>query len=486
MIRLEQVKRFQKLNNYRQERAYSMKKNNLCKDNSGFTLVELIVATAILAVIMAPLMRTFYVSLSTSQKADAYGAVTSSVTNVIENVKNANFATMAQDLNGDYGTYLGESQDDPVLHPTTNDVIGEKYYYDNGDQTVVVQWREPTTADADKLLYALDVEDLAAYTNMDLTMIQTGGSVRGEINDVDIAGVVDLEVQTRFQSNRYSDMKITSSDGSVNESDVTKYAKYMDREIKVTLNTTNITTDSDGNTLATPVEGLNYSVEYIYTVYYKYTEDDVTEIDSLSKSYEVFSGNVSSGDDNIIAMQLVYIPLNNQIFTSSAREPEKITIDYDGRLDPDTNIRLFVIKQKRATHSVGCGAYDQDQSITSPFSCTDCASAGVETANYNCNIYLNDGGTSFGTSNFSLLTNVTTNVYDDSSLIAGESTSNKFKFYYAGVDTNQTIDDLVYLKQGGRVYIVQVDIYDSKWSDFDKNNVNASKLLSSMETVKLN
>ena len=57
------------------------------KDNRGFTLLELIVAVAILAVIIAPLLHSFLTSANATRKARATDMATNAVTNLIEEVK---------------------------------------------------------------------------------------------------------------------------------------------------------------------------------------------------------------------------------------------------------------------------------------------------------------------------------------------------------------------------------------------------------------
>ena len=64
------------------------------RDDRGFTLVELIVAIVILAIVFIPLLNTFVVGAKTAAKATAYGNATDVAQNIIENVQAADFDSL--------------------------------------------------------------------------------------------------------------------------------------------------------------------------------------------------------------------------------------------------------------------------------------------------------------------------------------------------------------------------------------------------------
>ena len=66
-------------------------------DDRGFTLVELIVAIVILAIIVIPLLNTFVVGAKTAAKATAYGNATDAAQNLAETVQAADAAVLLSD-----------------------------------------------------------------------------------------------------------------------------------------------------------------------------------------------------------------------------------------------------------------------------------------------------------------------------------------------------------------------------------------------------
>ena len=67
------------------------------RDDRGFTLVELIVAIVILAIIVIPLLNTFVVGAKTAAKATAYGNATDAAQNLAETVQAADAAVLLSD-----------------------------------------------------------------------------------------------------------------------------------------------------------------------------------------------------------------------------------------------------------------------------------------------------------------------------------------------------------------------------------------------------
>lgn len=434
-------------------------------NNSGFTLVELLTAVAILAVIMAPLMRSFYVAMATNLKANQYGAVTSSVGNLIENVKNINLYDLEADLEATYGSVVTTD----VLSPTDSSVIGEKYTFDYDDQKVVVQYRDPQDTDA-ALLRALNVTDLAGYTNMDLTLIQTAGSVMQEVElddgtvvEQSVINDVDAYAKTKFDEFFVTEERnYTVTFEDVNNAPVVKadYGKLIERTIDINL----VGALKDGE------EVIQYTVEYNYQI--DFIRDGYTQITKKLPAYEVFKGDVGVGttisDPNVYAIQFVYMPLNNREEGSSPIDSEKINVSFSGSLAADKQVRLFMIKQSRGTHSVGCSDFDPNDTITNSLNCDKCAHEDYDNNHYRCSVSLTSS-----LDNIAIYTNINKNVYDDSSL-----PDSRFPFTGASGLTT-TLGNLVFTSEGGRIYVVEVDIYE-----VDESGNEA--LLSNMTTVKLN
>lgn len=480
----------------------------LRQDNSGFTLVELIVATAILAVIMAPLMRSFVVAMQTNQLANSYGSTTSAIGNVIETVKDANVSTMAQDLEGDYGTLLNVVDYVPDS-PTFNE--GTPFYYSSGDQTVKVEWNKPTSADY-AILESMNVTDLAAYTNIDLTMIQTGGSVdmanpdtgvmESVINDPDLAAYASL----KNQLGRFSGNNLFFPNAGSDYTESNSYFELVKRVINVNMTAKNYYVDASGNPALSSTPGaikkdsISYVVEYEYNLDFYVGENtgDSDDIVPVTEKYTVFQGTIYPGSDDIFAMQLVYIPMNHNM-NGRAEDPETININFElentgsgSTIDTTFNssVRFFVIKQMRATHSFGCdsGSFNIEDKVSGTHTCDDCSSEDYETDYFTT--HLNIADSTSATYPMAVYTNIANSVYSGADI---QDTSRN-KFTLSGVTDSSGvpmthITDLYKLfnVSDGRIYIVDVEVYDVDSSvSFSEASLTASKLLSSMSTVKLN
>lgn len=427
------------------------------KDNRGFTLVEMLVAAMMLAVIMVPLMRPFFVSLNATQRAVTYGRVTESVENAIEVVKAANIDTMLTNLENYYGA---DKVDD------LSGSSGQFYEVTNGDETIEVTVRAPDDALDGDLLAELNDSDLASFTNMDLALIQVAGSVSDgsggyTLKDVDEATYLYF-------------CNIIGAGYTVDPYEI-------HRTIRVTLTSKGEEEENGGN-----VGILHYDVDYEYS--YTYVKADLTS-DTLTKKVDQFSGTVSTGGDGIIALQLVYIPMNNSLVGENR---EKIVVDYLNHLPVETDfsdptvtydnygLRFFLIKQQRMTHSISCAAYHiggfrGNQVVDEDFECGTCAGESYENNYYSSFVYVNEGKSSYSDLVMGLHGNINVNMY------SGETIDRvgAFNFYYAESGSYQDKstefkDKLVVDTSGDRISIVEVRTF------------NDGTETGYMKTVKLN
>lgn len=72
-------------------------KKQITEDNRGMTLVEIIVAIVILAIVLVPLLHAFVTGANTERKSRQYGEATTAAQNLIESIESM---TMGQVLNG--------------------------------------------------------------------------------------------------------------------------------------------------------------------------------------------------------------------------------------------------------------------------------------------------------------------------------------------------------------------------------------------------
>lgn len=445
------------------------------KNNDGVSLVELIVAVAMLAVIMTPFMRTFLMALRVSDSSKDYSASTLQVGNVIESVKNANASTLSTDLVATYGE----------LKSTDAQLADGVYVYANGDQTVVVtnrtieeaydEYKDSITGpgmsadDAEKLadkefgfLKDLDATDLSVYTNMDATLVQAAGAI--EVTSTE-TGVERSDIVIRdIDIIAYEEMK-----SALGMTDASQIKRRI--EVDITQSGTYLT----------------YKVTYNYwwrtSPNAGWTNPDWSGI--------LFEESITPGTDGIYAIQLVYVPMNLQTAQnpSSPSDAESFVINYKMG-DTDTNqVRFFLIKQVRCVHAVGCSngydkydVIDEDSAVLlcGTTSDTGCANEGYDNEKYTAKIYLN--GDDDDLEYIGLQSNIAVNAYTGVEI---PRASNHFKYIENSGTEKDLVEglNLVYDSQGGRISLVTVNIYDQEFSSsFD---ATTSKLLSSMQTLKL-
>lgn len=432
----------------------------IVQDNRGFTLVELIIATVILSVIMAPLMRSFIMASNMSQNAKSYGAATVSVENAIETVKNASASSFATDLEARYGADSVTFTPDPAAQTVTG-----TYEFEDGTDEIEVVIREPDSSDD---LALLNSQNLAAYTNMDLTLIQTSGSY--ELNSGDL-GYDDAAGGSQYVLNDIDVLGISNVIDSATSRDNTLtgkiIAKEIKRDIEITLAASSHTTSvevvaEDGTT---SIETQTIPV-LKYEIYYKYSYGTHTN------SQRAFSGIVSAGSDDVISLQFVYVPLNQEASTCN----ETINIEYSSLLT-DIPVRLFLIKQVRTTHALSCStaglgttSYNEDQTPRENLNCGTCASAEYDDRSYFCDVTLSVPNSS---ADIDLYSNIHYNIYSDTYL--PESRFNYKEYVEGNVSSSSSLaDKLVVSVSGGRVYIVEIT---------STNTV--TKEVSYMQTLKL-
>lgn len=442
------------------------------RDNRGVTMVELLVAVAMLALIMTPLLRPLLMSLTWTQGASSYGETTSYMENAMEAVKAADVTNMVSGLE-----YYYNSPSATVEDVTLTEAVAagsQKYVVTDGTQKIEIVVREPNDTDTDltddfweEYLTELNGSTLSSFTNIDLTLLQTPGTI------YDSAGEVkNKDVDEIFYEQLLRKKNLTSI--TANQLKRTIKINFFDGE-ELTANYT----DSTGADVSHKVGNISYQVEY----WYSYAgEDDVV-------GGKVYEGSITTGTDGVVAVQLVYAPLNNDMATTgnTSNVYEDIEIVYSGHLPvkegsvPDASgnyddsdyyqLRLFLIKQKRNTCSIACSGYTAGAEYDSDFECPH-SRCDEDYLSYGCNVYLDEyyGGRQ---GNLQLYSNINVDLYTGKTL-----TSNPFKFEYMS-STGTTVsmplaEKLVVDDTTKRFSIVEVEVFES--------GVSVAK----MKSVKLN
>lgn len=462
-------------------------KNN----NSGFTMVELVIATMVLTVIMVPLMRAFMVGANLTGRASTYGKTTSAIENVMEVVQGAEM-----DQFGAYMTALALNDaavdtSNVAANGTGTYIVEPSNFQGLDNQRVQVTVKEVDSADP---LYTLNGADLASYTNMDMSLIQVEEHdpdkygferLSGQFSGFNWNNMTDVEraIDIKMSFNGYYDIEdtLSATDQLVTVAEYeTYYASNIARliseaetakinEILATLppgSSYTLTAEESANVaLAVEVElervwqpVLSYVVSYSYSA----THNGVTK----RASVDVFTGAIKTGVDKIAALQLVYFPL----FGDPGKEAEEfINITYEpgtdahgnaiGHLPDGYELRLFLIKQKRVEHSYTCSSSSFAGGIGTftAGSCLNCSSSGAENR-YHCTVTLDEGHTRTGEEiDSKLFSNINVDMYNGG---MATDTYLKFELLYGtnGVDTMSLTNFLVQNVTGERIYRVFVDV----------------------------
>ena len=208
------------------------------RDDRGFTLVELIVAIVILAIIVIPLLNTFVVGAKTAAKATAYGNATDAAQNLAETVQAAD----AETLLSSPGTYISGA----TISGNTVTASGYAYGGRSYDATVTLTPQNPDDSSpvSSNLDYSPDMTgaDSAALEDIQNRAYPNGGttSVTALSAISDLRRTITIDV-AKLQSGDYTVNIVFNFTGTIPYSYTT------------------ITTNGDGTT--TPV---SHSANYAY------------------------------------------------------------------------------------------------------------------------------------------------------------------------------------------------------------------------------
>lgn len=429
--------------------------------NKGFTMVELVVATAVLTVIMMPLMRAFVIASNTSRLTNAYGETSTAIKNVAELVTGASMSnindlvdieeklkmfpaydstvlgfkkfeydsTVSTNHWADYNTWVSSKTGLPASSSAFLE-NSKVFTLENanmgsgaGIMEVIVTPISSTASDGDmdyNEWYAdVNSTNFASFTNMDVTMLQPGVAV-----ETDGTKTVNTSVHADYRAATYFSTEIITNSS-------------LDRNIEITLKKSSKSTD------AKPM--LTYDVKYVYTL-------DSTNTWDVT----VFSGDAGYGEDGVCSIQIAYYPFYSSTTTTPFTATDRFTIVNTA----DLPVKLFLIKQ---------------DIIGFPLPVTDDSITNQHEINYKCSIYVEE---TTGTA-----TNPTTRLYTNMNLNVSDSTSLSdlnFKYYFNNVEAGDAFKDrLVADDTGGRAFNVHVNAYQKKLTG------TGYELIDQLTTVKL-
>lgn len=445
-----------------------------CKNNNrGFTLIELIIATAVLSIIMAPLMRAFVIAANTSRLTNIYGETSTAIKNVVELITGTDISGIddesvdeieqvlknlpayddgsatpeiaitsigATDSNGD--SLHATSKGFTLTNVNMGNDMGEA-----GKIDVIITPIDPNETDKTELSFndwygAVNSTDFSSYTAMDMTLIQPGviadTSVTPALKTLDSANHVDFRAVAKMTGGTNS--------GLTN----------VNRTIGITLVPVEIKNpDYDEFNPTLHPEYINDPDKINYTVRYEYTSQFGGS--PASAGYTEFTGDAAYGSDGVCSIQLAYYPMYANDETILISNREKLPVN------------VFLMKQDMSGLS-----YSIDQSPSANI---------VERyeTSYSCDVelYEYEAGDTAANSNHS--TYIFSNM--DTNLMGTGAMTGSFVFTYKGSDyisdvTGTLKDKLVADSSGGRGFNVLVKAYQ-------KNAAGNWYLADQVQTVKL-
>lgn len=296
---------------------------NLKNNNQGFTLVEIIVAVSILALVLVPIFQVFIVGVNTTNKAQNYGTVTEALENTMEVVKGAEITELGDAL-ARIGTVTLEPEDgkEPGSEAAASDGITEFFY--RMDNVSVGQ-------------------DLGAVkVKVGATTSESGGMTAGELASVLLPYA--QYIQTNDALTDPDQLAIVQLQKIAQEDIFSNYDDWvvLDSEITLTGRSIDLSFYKDGTLPSSTVPRIRMDAIFSYTATYTYrgTTYNIEYVaDDLDKIV-VSPSRVPTSTPDQYSFLFAYYP----VYFASATE--KITISNPENLPID----LFLNKQLRQSY----------------------------------------------------------------------------------------------------------------------------------------
>lgn len=382
-------------------------------NNKGFTLVELVIAVAIMSIVAVSCFLVFMTTADVNYNAKKQYKTEVLAQNIIETVKAKNLEEICMEF--EYPVYTENEETklrfDVVDFTNTSDIGVLESYIESEDHGITGALKKP--ADNKYYLYANNIPcGGAKYSafitiNGDLyTEDDFGNSLSGKnySNDItfsaaDISSSLDA---ISIKSNDFDDLAMEKADMYVNESNPYQ-PDQMQRKISI-----DVTEDESG---------IKVTAQHIYT--YKGYQ-------LLSKNEQMFSSDSKEDLRNIF---LFYVPGYNQ-------KEDEISLNVPGGL----TTKFYIIKQKNRTDSLL--NYDE--------------------LHYSVKIMINEDGVENPREDNPSV-KIRTNLgyaLDTCDILTGNKQAS---YYFCGESTNNLdIASMITKTRTGYIYAITVDVFDEE------------------------
>lgn len=427
-----------------------MKKRNKIQhtDNSGFTLVELLIAIVILAIIVVPLLHTFVSAARTNMKARTNLRVTTAAQDIMEGLKADTIEELSYQFNypaadfhlinrsmvhGNIAEVLrnvditGNVTYDPVKRYgesgalTKADVTASTYSENNGVD------HEFIGSDGDTGIYYFTMEDVTlqsatfdALIRLDATRYRSGGTATDLHNDAEVVDIMDM-------SNIYDAFYVED------EADVSKVLQYMN----IMQSEYTITAADLQRTITIDVKQSGVSPDVVtvaeVTYHYKATHAGYSDYEYTSPNKQTIFDN-SSSKRELQDIYLFYFPIYDS-------PKDEIILNNDDKVP----LTLHITKQEPAS-TLNLLANEMG---------------------YQCDLLINEAGSTVVSAVTILRTNLDTNLYQIYStttlpVITG------VRYLFNGALTSRTAletagryQDMAGSVKKDRIFDVTINIYEN-------------------------
>ena len=363
-------------------KSLKQKLNNALHDNSGASLLELIIAVTILAIVTAPLLNTFVISAKLNAKARTMGLETNAATSIYEKIKGSNASDIVS------------SEEDGSVKKEQTEKLGKLFGADSVAVTPTVQtskdglYKQETRAvDIDLTGVSSGVEpgDRSFDAKVNLTAIPTGsdGLVTFSqydndyvTSDNDTARTVQMSFNNVWmqptEKNGDPDQRISSHLPEQITTDPLKEGKRITKDpddkgqkiikqqrlITISFNTS---TASDGKVTVTPVITYEYDLRWRELVkqgeeeklvekkIYSQSHSEARPADSEDqavykkqlKDFTYIDAGKTEADHHFFDVMIFYRPYYDAYATDNGYK-ESVTIENESNLKGD----IFIVKEK--------------------------------------------------------------------------------------------------------------------------------------------
>lgn len=362
-------------------KSFIKKLNKALRDDSGASLLELIIAVTILAIVTAPLLNTFIVSAKLNAKAKTMGLETDAITSIYEKIKGTDSSyIVTADSDAKQTDYIKnlfqadsagitqtmETSSDGLYRQLCRQVdidltnVKSGYGSDGSDRRFdarVSMTAVPTDTGSDGTLI-----DASLYTNQDITNDNnTARAVQMSFNNVWVQPTDDSSDPDKIMQS-YLPHKLDADGNELDDQiDKTADAKGQkiiknQRFITVTLNKTG-SAGSDATVKVTPTITYRYDIEWRAVddtgklVTKKiYSDDDSESKPADSEATAVYKRNLNeftyqeAGETShhFFDVMLFYEPYYQAVNPDNGRY-DTIDIDNEGNLEGD----IFIVKENQ-------------------------------------------------------------------------------------------------------------------------------------------